>query len=328
MTGARSHAFRAAREEEWQRLDRILTIAEKKSVRALSDEDLMALPVLYRGALSSLSVARETSLDLDVVTWLEALCGRAYFAVYGVRTSAWRRLRAFFLEDWPAAVRSLWRETLAAMLLLTLGAAAGYSLVMANQDWFGAFVPAELSGGRDFSASPETLRATLYDGGANDWLGLFATFLFTHNAQVTIMCFALGFAFGVPTSLLLVMNGTILGAFFALFAPAGLGAELGGWLMIHGTTELFAIALGGAAGLKIGWAVAFAGQHSRLASATAAGRTAGVVMAGVILMLFIAGLLEGVGRQTIKSDAARYAIGIGMLLVWCGFYYLPRRRHE
>lgn len=324
---ADSRSFRAAREAEWLRLDALLTRLEKRSPRALSDEDLMALPVLYRGALSSLSVARETSLDLELVTWLESLCARAYFFLYGVRTSPWRRLQAFFVKDWPAAVRSLWRETLIAWGLLLLGALAGYLLVAADPLWFGAFVGEELAGGRDFSASRASLESTLYENKQESgWLGVFATMLFTHNSRVAITCFALGFAFGVPTAMLLVYTGAMMGAFFALFASHGLAAGLGGWLTIHGTTELFAIAIAGAAGLRIGWSVVFPGAASRLASATRAGRTAGTAMAGVVIMLFAAGLLEGVGRQTINQDAARYAIGAAMLILWCAFYYLPRRR--
>ncbi len=159
-------------------------------------------------------------------------------------------------------------------------------------------------------------------------LGVFATFLFTHNSQVAIGCFALGFAFGVPTSLLLIMNGAVMGAFFALFSSRGLGAELGGWLAIHGTTEIFAIVLAGAAGLRIGWAVVFPGRSSRLSAATEAGRTAAIVMAGVVLMLFAAGLLEGYGRQLITSDTLRYLIAAGMLILWLVYYYGPRRRAD
>jgi uncharacterized membrane protein SpoIIM required for sporulation len=185
-----------------------------------------------------------------------------------------------------------------------------------------------MSQGRDFSASTAHLRSTLYDGDKDDMLGVFATFLFTHNAQVAIGCFALGFAFGVPTSLLIIMNGAGMGAFFALFASRGLGAELGGWLAIHGTTEIFAIVLAGAAGLRIGWAVVFPGESSRLAAATEAGRTAAIVMAGVVLMLFAAGLLEGYGRQLITSDTLRYLIGAGMLILWLVYFYGPRRRAD
>ena len=64
---------------------------------------LLALPILYRGALSSLSVARETSLDLELVNYLEGLSARAYFFVYGVRTTAGSRLASFFARDWPVA---------------------------------------------------------------------------------------------------------------------------------------------------------------------------------------------------------------------------------
>ena len=321
-----SRSFRLAREPEWTRLEAILARAEKKSVRKLSDEDLAALPILYRGALSSLSVARETSLDLELITYLEALCARAYFFVYGVRTSPLRRINLFFRNDWPAAVRSLWRETIVSLFIFAAGVLAGLLLVANDPSWFSAFIGDEMSDGRNFSASTAHLRSTLYDGDKDDALGIFATSLFTNNSQVAIGCFALGFAFGVPTSLLLVMNGAGMGAFLALFSSRGLGTELGGWLAIHGTTEISAIILAGAAGLKIGWSVVFPGDKSRMAAATDAGRTAAIVMMGVVIMLFAAGLLEGFGRQLIKNDIARYAIGGGMLLLWLFYFYPPRQR--
>jgi len=317
--------FRAEREAEWRRLEEIVARAERGSLRKLPDEDLLALPVLYRGALSSLSVARETSLDLELVTYLEGLCARAYFFVYGVRTSAQKRLGAFFAHDWPAAVRTLWKETLAALLLTLLGALAGYLLVANDPGWYDSLMPGEMAQGRDFRASAESLRSTLYHEEGATGLSFFATYLFTHNSQVSMLCFALGFAFGVPTAMLLLHNGTTLGAILALFAANGLGLEMGGWLIIHGSTEFFAIVLAGAAGIRIGWSVVFPGEDSRLQAATRAGRTAALVMGGVVVMLLAAGLLEGFGRQLITSDLARYAIGLTMLAFWLLYFYLPRR---
>ena len=324
---ADTRRFRAEREAEWRRLEHIVMTAEKGSLRALADEDLLALPVLYRGALSSLSVARETSLDLELVTYLEGLCARAYFFVYGVRTTAGKRIRSFLARDWPNAVRSLWRETLIALLLTLVGGLAGFALVTSDPTWYDALMPGELTQGRDFRASTEALRSTLYDtGGEDGGLSLFATFLFTHNSQVSMFAFALGFAFGVPTAMLLVYNGTTLGAILALFAARGLGLEMGGWLFIHGTTEFFAIILAGAAGIRIGWSVVFPGDgESRLDSATRAGRSAAMVMGGVVIMLLTAGLLEGFGRQLITSDLARYTIGSIMLAGWLAYFYAPRR---
>ena len=322
------HALRADREQDWRLLDELLTICEKRSPKALSDEELMALPVLYRGTLSSLSVARETSLDLELVTYLEGLCARAYFFLYGVRTSPIGRLRRFVVTDWPAAVQSLWRETLAALALLLIGTVVGYLLVQDDPSWYGSFVPDGLAGGRDFSADREYLRNTLYDTDGANALVVFATYLFTHNAQVAILCFALGFAFGVPTALLLLYHGTMIGAFFALFGSHGLGGELGGWLIIHGSTELFAILIAGAAGFRIGWSVVFPGRLSRLSAAAQSGKSAATAMVGVVLMLLVAGLLEGIGRQTITDGGVRYAIGASMLLLWCIYYYAPRKRAD
>src|SRR3546814_13273028 len=94
----------------------------------------------------------------------------------------------------------------------------------------------------------------------------------------------------------------------ALCTSKGLGVDFGGWLFIHGTTELFAAVLAGAAGLRIGTAVVFPGAMGRLEAAAAAGRTAGKVMVGVIVMLLAAGLLEGFGRQLITDTLVRYGI--------------------
>src|SRR3546814_11533140 len=98
-----------------------------------------------------------------------------------------------------------------------------------------SFRTASLPG--DPAASAASLSATLYDGGGDGPLATLAPALFTHNSQVALFAFALGFAFAVPTALLLVYNGLMLGAFFAVFVPKGLGGEFGGWLLIHGTTE-------------------------------------------------------------------------------------------
>jgi uncharacterized membrane protein SpoIIM required for sporulation len=319
--------FRAAHEADWARLDALLKRLEKRSIRALSDEDILALPLLYRTTLSSLSVARDTSLDRGLIVYLEQLCTRAYFQIYGVQTSPWRQLGHFFARGWPEAVQAIWRETLVCVLLTILSAAAAFLLVRGDPSWFFGIIPESIAGGRDPSASAQALRATLYDK-HRDMLATFATYLFTHNSQIAIFSFALGFAFCVPTVLLIAYNGLMLGAFLAVFAGKGLLWNAVGWLSIHGTTELFAINISGAAGLRIGTAIAFPGRYSRTESAVKAGRTAAIAMGGTVIMLAVAGLLEGIGRQTITDDVTRYLIGGAMLVGWLLYFYLPRRRRE
>lgn len=315
--------FRERREPEWQHLEAILQVAEGKSVRALSDADLLALPVLYRGALSSLSLARETSLDLELITYLEGLCARAYFFVYGVRSRPGSKLKAFLTHDWPAAVRRVWRESLLALVLMVVGAVAGFVLVTNEPLWYESLMGG-MAQGRSFEASDQELRSILYTSGGTNELTVFASFLFTNNAGVSLMAFALGFAFGIPTAMLLVYNLTALGALMALYASRGMAVELAAWLSIHGTTELFAILLAGAAGFHIGWSVVFPGEDSRLAAATRSGKTAAAVMVGVILMLMAAAFLEGFGRQLVQNPLARFAVGGTMLSLWLLYFYLPR----
>lgn len=326
----KSTRFREEREAGWRQLESLLARVEKGSAAGLSDEDLLAIPVLYRAALSSLSVARTISLDRSLLDYLESLCARAYFVVYGVRGTIWSSLGRFFLDDWPAAARALWKETLVAGLLMLLGVLLGYGLVSTQPDWFDSFVSPALAGGRDPSASVETLRQTLY-GHQNQPLSAFAAFLFTHNAGVCLVTFALGFAFGLPTAFMVVANGCMMGAFIALFASKGLGFQAGGWLAIHGVTEISAVILASAAGFHIGWATAFPGDRARLDAAGAAGRRAGALMGGVLVMLLCAGILEGLGRQLIQSDAVRYAIAGTTAVLWPAYLYVfrgPRTKLE
>jgi uncharacterized membrane protein SpoIIM required for sporulation len=323
-------AFRAEREADWQAFDALLNRLEKGSAASLSTDELLRLPVLYRATLSSLSIARATSLDRSLKEYLESLAMRGYFLLYGVREKRSARLLRFFTTDWPAAVRMLWKETLIIAAVLLLGVATSWSMVAGNADWYFQFVSEEMASGRTPDASADFLKSTLGHGedgedAAKSGLHIFATYLFTHNSRVSITAFALGFAFGVPTIILEYYQGIMLGAMMAVFAGKGLGLEFGGWLAIHGTTELFAAILSGAAGLRIGSAMLFPGATDRLTALATAGRTAGKVMVGVILMLLCAGLLEGFGRQLITDTGLRYAIGTAMLLLWCVYYYAPRR---
>ncbi|WNO54775.1 stage II sporulation protein M [Stakelama saccharophila] len=320
--------FRAEREADWRRLEDLLDRVEHKSLRRLTDADLMALPRLYRAALSALSVARDTSLDAAMIAYLEDLCTRAYFVLYGCREPWGRRLASYFRRDLPHAVRAIAPEAALTAALFFASAVAAYFLVRSDPAWFSAILPEGLANGRNMQASADYLRGTLYNPPQHGGLEIFATFLFTHNSQITILSFALGFAFGIPTMFLIAQNGAILGALYAAFVPHGLGVGLTGWLAIHGTTEISAIILAGGAGLHIGRAVALPGREGRVRAAAEAGKRAALVMIGVVLMLLVAGLLEGFGRQLVTDDAARFAVAGVMLCLWIAYFGLSGRRHD
>ena len=316
----RSDRFRLEREADWRRLDAIVTAMEKGRLRKLSDDDVLALPVLYRTVASSLSIARETSLDAATLGYLEALAQRAWFVVYGPRSSLGSWLRGFLGGKWSAAVRAIRFDILIALVVMVAGAAVGWLLVASDPEWYGVVVPGQFMDARQPGASAQVLRASLQGADSGSGLSAFAAFLFSNNAKVAIMAFALGFAFGIPSLMLLVQNTAGLGAMLWLYHDAGLLLDFTAWLSIHGTTELLAILLAGAAGLHIGRSMAFPGRRTVLEAASIAGRRAATVMAGVVLMLVVAALLEGFGRQLITDTAGRLAVGGFMLMAWLAYF--------
>ena len=47
-------------------------------------------------------------------------------------------------------------------------------------------------------------------------------------------------------------------------------------------------------------------------------------MVGVVIMLGVAGLLEGFARQLTSTEFARFSIGGAMLVFWLSYFYLLR----
>ena len=321
----RSDRFRQEREVDWQRLEAIVLRMEGGRLGKLSDADVLALPVLYRTVASSLSVARETSLDAATLAYLEGLVQRAWFLVYGPRVSLWGWLRRFFGGEWSRAVRAIWPEMLVALMVMVAGTVVGWMLVASDPDWYHALVPGQFADERAPGATREVLKGTLFGNQDEEALSIFAAYLFSNNAGVSILCFALGFAFGIPSLLLLIHNTAVLGAMLWLFNSQGLTLDFVGWLSVHGTTELLGILLSGAAGLHIGRSMAFPGQRPVMQAAAQAGQRAALVLAGVVLMMIVAGLLEAFARQLVDSTLWRMVIGYVMLAFWLSYFFGLRR---
>ena len=321
----RSDRFRLAREGEWARLEKIVAAMEKGRLRRVSDDDVLALPALYRTAASSLAVARETSLDAATLSYLEALVQRAWFQVYGPRQGLARWSADFLGGGLSAAVRSIWLDICIALAVMIAGAIAGWLLVSQDEEWYWTLVPSQFSDTRVPGASREALLQTLATEESAAGLSGFAAFLFQNNAGVSILAFALGFAFGIPTLLLLLKEMATLGAMVWLFSTRDLTLQFAAWLSVHGTTELFAILLAGAAGLHVGRAMAFPGDRSILAATAAAGRRAATVMVGVMLMLVLAALLEAFPRQLVGGTGDRLIIGGSTLAGWLAYFFVFRR---
>jgi uncharacterized membrane protein SpoIIM required for sporulation len=320
----RSDRFRLEREGDWKRLEGILKRMEGGRLRGLPDADVLALPVLYRTAASSLAVARETSLDNDTLAYLESLVQRAWFQVYGPRQSFFGWLRGFLGGGLSRSVRGIWLDICIALAAMIAGAISGWLLVSRDQEWYYRLVPTQFMDTRVPGATREALLETLAVENKTAGLSTFAASLFSNNAGVSILAFALGFAFGVPSLMLLVHNMAVLGAMWWLFSDAGLSWEFAAWLSVHGTTEIFGILLAGAAGIHIGRSMAFPGNRSIMTAAAQSGRRGAQVMVGVVFMMIIAAFLEAFPRQ-LAGTTERFVIGMTMLALWLTYFFAFRR---
>ena len=326
----KSSEFRKGREPSWHELEALVDRVERKGARALSLDELQRLPILYRAALSSLSVARTIALDRNLLLYLENLALRAFLCVYGPRVDVRDGISTFFARDLPAAVRTARWHVFIAALCLFVGIAAGFLLAVQDESWVSTLVPSGLAGGR----GPASTRADLYNKeifapwpGFAASFGVFANVLFSHNTAVGLLAFGLGLAAGVPTVMLMVYQGLTLGAFVALHYNRDLTVDFLGWLSIHGVTELSAIVLFAAAGLVVAEKLLFPGRYSRIESLAMHGRQAGYIAVGAILMLFVAALLEGGCRQLVASTPGRFAIGLATGILWFAYFrYAGRER--
>jgi uncharacterized membrane protein SpoIIM required for sporulation len=326
MLALKSREFRKEREEGWKELESLVFRAQQHGMRSLSTAELRRFPLLYRAALSSLSVARAIALDRALLAYLEDLSLRAFLAIYARPLGIRRAIVDFLARSLPRAVRSISVHIFLAIGALLLGAISGFLLVHGDEGWYPVIVPAALAGERGpASTREELLKVLFHKEHSGISLLTFANILFSNNTLVSLLAFGLGVLGGIPTLLLTFANGLMVGAFLALHADRGLLHEFSGWLLIHGVTELGAIVIFAAAGLRLGQLVLFPGRHSRTDALAIHGAAIGEVAVGGVLMLLVAAVLEGVFRQTIANTDQRLAIAFASLLLWMVYFTFAGR---
>ena len=138
---------------------------EKAGLQSLTAAELNRLPVLYRSAVSSLSVATAISLDKNLLDYLTALVGRAYIGVYGAKRRTGEAIAEFFRLRFPWVVRRYFVFVLAAYALMGLGVLTGYRMTLADPERYYSFVGDAMAQGRNPASSTKELREILYSGG-------------------------------------------------------------------------------------------------------------------------------------------------------------------
>jgi uncharacterized membrane protein SpoIIM required for sporulation len=301
---------------EWTELEGLLKRG-RRSIGRLTPDELNRLDVLYRRVTIHLAQVRTRTRDERLAAYLNGLAARAHSLIYlPPRQGVFRNMAAFAAQGFAECVARNWRFHLTSALLMLVGAVLAYHA--ATRDILATYAMLPAGEIRQPGATSERLQEILRSGRdqPEGFKAIFASFLFTHNLQVGIVAMGLGVLAAVPTVLLLLFNGMILGAFIAVHVQAGLGREMWAWILPHGVTELSAICLCGGCGLMLGRAVVSPGLKTRTQCLIDAGRETARTVVGVAALLGIAAISESYVRQSQFSTNARFLYAGVMALIW------------
>jgi uncharacterized membrane protein SpoIIM required for sporulation len=310
-------------------LETLLDRAERIQLRQLRFDELRELGRCYRIAAARLSRERDRGDDPETIRHLNALCVRAFGLLYA-RERARTPLRRLVAERLPATIARTWRAQVLAWLLLFAGAFVGAALAMRDDDAIYSLVPSSLGyeggGLEELVHSPDARAQFLArEEHALARNAYFGSALFARNTQVGLLAFATGVLGGVPTVLLSLFNGLVLGVFGAIFLRDPWPIDFLAWILPHAVPELTAITLCAAAGLLLGAAVALPGRNGRAASLREAADPALLLFGASIPLFAVAAAIESFLRESTVGRAPRLAVAAaGLTLLGVGLASVRR----
>ncbi len=322
-------AFISRNKPDWDELEQLLSRA-RRSVRQLTPDEVSRLDVLYRRTTVHLAQVRSRTDDRNLIQYLNSLTSAAHSLIYvSPRGSIVRGGLQFLIEGFARSIARSWVWHAISLILLLSGALLASFAGAGDVAALYALLPAGET--RVPGASRELLMETLRSGREMGSAGkfVFASFLFSHNFKVGLLSMALGILAAVPTVILIVYNGMILGAFAAVHHQAGIYGEMWAWILPHGITEIGAIVLCGGTGLQIGWATVCPGARSRAAALKEVAAETGRTIIGAGLMLIFAAIIESYFRQSHLSTTVRLTFAAATAVFWIlyiSFGFIQERR--
>ena len=310
-----AHELRRRYEPVWNDLERQLSLVRRKG-RHRKDADLHAFAQLYRETAGHLSAARTYFPEDDTTLYLNGLVGRAHLLIYGRQQGSWQAVGAFLDRGFPSVLRETRTFFQIAWLVTLLSAGLGFVVVWTTpESLYWIFPSSFVQLFNPARTGPHAVVAPVM-----------STLIMTHNIEVAIAAFLGAFTLGVFTLYTLYQNGLILGALAALFLHAGRSLMFWSLILPHGCIELTAINIAGAAGLMTGYRFLAPGRLGRWRSLQQAAALAAQLLAGVAVMLVVAGTIEGF--LTPSNAPIWFKYGFACLTVIGLVYYFSRGRRR
>ncbi len=327
--------FLAEERPFWTELEKLLDRLERNPETKLDREQIRQFHYLYERAAAGLARVATFASELDLHRYLEMLVARSYGEIHETRYRGTRfSFATWFTQTFPQTFRrhiAIFRLSCAIFFAGAIFGAAALALDPSSKRvLMGEF--GHLAGDPAKRVAEEEKGGQTGSHHLSKVHGRFASFLMTHNTQVSITTMALGMTYGVGTVIFSFYNGVILGAVALDYIRAGQTTFLLGWLLPHGAVEIPSLLIAGQAGLLI--AATLIGRRSRRSLAArfrAAGPDLVTLIAGVAVMLVWAGFIESFLSQyhePVIPYAAKIALGVIELVVLSFYFSRAGRRAE
>lgn len=277
------------------------------------------LASLYIQLVNDLSYAQTYYPKSKTILYLNNLTARAFQKIYKTKREDTNRLVHFWKTEVPLIVYEYRRYVFYAFVIAFSFIAIGV-LSAAYDD---AFVRLIL-GDAYVNETLENIEAgdpvAIYKSGSN-WGSFIGITL--NNLYVGIQAFLYGVFAGLGTVYVMLLNFIMVGSFQYFFYQEGVLWESVRGIWIHGSMEIFAIVIEGAAGLVLGASILFPKTYSRLISFKMGVKNGVKILISTFPFTIAAGFLEG--YVTRYSNTMPNWLSVGIIvstLSLISFYYL------
>jgi uncharacterized membrane protein SpoIIM required for sporulation/uncharacterized RDD family membrane protein YckC len=299
----------------WAEYLSLLRRARTQRLSRLPEAEVSRFAALYREVAADLARARTYGASSDMLYTLERAVGSGHNLLYRTPPASARRAWQWLTTSFPQLVRTRSGAIALASALLYLPAIVAYTAVVRDPDRARVIVPAEMISRAEEGAERQA-RGDGYVDVPEVMMPVFSTRIITNNVQVAFLAFAGGVLAGAGTILILLTNGIFLGAVAGLFHAESLKLYFWSFVLPHGIIELTAICIAGGAGLWLGSAFVLPGRRTRREVLYERGREAVSLIAGVAMLLVIAGIIEGfISPSTLPAAAKLVFAGLTLIVL-------------
>jgi len=293
----------------------------------LKGAELASFASRYRRLCHFHALAKDRHYSSHLVDKLGDLVVRGHQQLYRRKQPFLQQFTRFIVAGFPRLVREQQGYIWWATALLYIPGLLMFLAILWQPDLvYTVTAPEQVS---NFESMYDPQNRTLGSARESDTNVQMFGFYISNNISVSFRTFASGILFGVGSIFFLVYNGLLMGAVAGHLTNAEFTQTFFSFVIGHGSFELTAIAISGAAGLKLGYSLLAPGNLTRKESLKRASTIAIQLVYGVIVMLVIAAFLEAFwSSNNILMPWQKYLVGGFLWALVISYLVFSGRRRQ